>query len=301
MKLAPHPLLAPLSSLYGWGSRTHRSLYEKGTLKSYRSSIPVVCVGNIVSGGSGKSPVVQHLAKLLLSKGYRPVVLSRGYGGTECGPYVVSPDTFAEKVGDEALMHCRMLDTKIPVVISRKRAAGARFIEQQKLGNIVLLDDGLQHYALDRVANILLLDVTDDVAVSRWHGGSLLPAGCMRETLAEALPRCLCVFFVQKVCSPSTPTRLPPAAGSEINKPQFHFSLFPDSFRVLGTSQKRPLEELRGKPVTAVTTPGKDSPTRSFMNSHFNQLVTSRVASSARRSLIEHCSPSCSRIASSYG
>ncbi len=252
MNLAPHPLLSPLSKLYAWGSRTRRSLYERGTFRSYRSTLPVLCVGNIVAGGSGKSPVVQYLARLVQSIGRRPVVLSRGYGGSESGPYLVDQAALPETVGDEALMHYRMLEGRVPVVIARKRADGVRYIEKKNLGDVVLLDDGLQHFALERTANILLLDVTDDDAIARWQSGALLPAGWMRETLEEALPRSLCVFFVQKSESRSSPARSA-AALSTITKPQFHFSLFPESYRVLGSTERKAIELLRGKQATAVT------------------------------------------------
>ena len=149
--------------------------------RPYRPALPVVCVGNLSIGGTGKTPTVLRLASLLAEMGYQPVVLSRGYGGTQKGPVLVNPETHgASDVGDEPLMMAASLN----VVVSRRRDHGARFIENQKLGDIIVMDDGMQNPDL---AKDILLGVFDgEVGIGNQF---ILPAGPLREPFSKGVQK----------------------------------------------------------------------------------------------------------------
>lgn len=166
-------ILYPFSLLYGVASSVKNHLYDTGVLSQYTTSIPVICVGNITVGGSGKSPVVQMIVSKLLSQGKRPVILSRGYGGSERGPIEVKEEHLASAVGDEPLMHKKHFRQTVSVVVARKRAHGAQFIEEKSLGDIIVLDDGYQHRALNRAVNILLIDRSSKEKEHLWRKKTL--------------------------------------------------------------------------------------------------------------------------------
>lgn len=174
-------LLLPLSWLFGVGVAIRNALYDRNILPIYRSSLPVICVGNVTTGGNGKTPFVTFLAQLLRENGCHPVILLRGYGGSESGPTTVSETSTVREVGDEAVLHFQHFAGKVPVVVARDRSSGARLIEQRNLGDVIVLDDGFQHRKLFRDIDIVLHDseVRD----------RLLPAGNLREPLAVALKR----------------------------------------------------------------------------------------------------------------
>jgi tetraacyldisaccharide 4'-kinase len=182
-----------LAGLYRGITATRNWSYDKGYLKSVTSALPVVSVGNITAGGNAKTPLVLYIASLLKEAHFSPVILSRGYRGSECGPYVVSKDDNVSRVGDEALMMATR--AVVPIVVSRARCAGATLIEDQKLGNIILLDDGLQHRALDRSVNLVSIDVSSQDAIDRFIAGELLPLGFFREDRDHALKRADAVIF----------------------------------------------------------------------------------------------------------
>jgi tetraacyldisaccharide 4'-kinase len=159
-------------------SHLRRLLFKLHVLPSYKSSLKVVIVGNISVGGNGKTPTVIALAEHLLSKGVSCAVLLRGYGGTQTQfPYLLQGDDDPHDVGDEPALIARRLN--IPVVIDPKRARGAAFIEQHTHAQVLLCDDGLQHYALQRDIELCVMD-------GRGVGnGYLLPMGPLRESVAR--------------------------------------------------------------------------------------------------------------------
>lgn len=172
-------LLLPLSPLYGAILRLRSAAYRKNALRSHQLGIPVISVGNLTHGGTGKTPLVEALVRDLIRRGRRPAILTRGYGrgGDEAlvlvGP---RPETPVEESGDEPLeLACRL--PGVPIVIDRDRVrGGARAIA---LGaDCVVLDDGFQHLRLRRDLNILLVDAGDP-----WGGGHLPPRGRLREPL----------------------------------------------------------------------------------------------------------------------
>jgi tetraacyldisaccharide 4'-kinase len=171
-------LLLPLALLFGLLVRLRRWLYLAGWLKSTRLPVPVLVIGNIFIGGTGKTPLAIWLAQQLRKAGYRPGVVSRGYGARLDAPRLVEVGATPEQVGDEPLLIAQ--HTGCPMAVGRDRAAAGRaLLAAHPEVNVVLLDDGLQHYALARDLEIMLFD-------SRGAGnGWMLPAGPLREPLSR--------------------------------------------------------------------------------------------------------------------
>ena len=165
-------LLAPLSCLF-WGlSALRRCAFATGIQRVTRLSVPVIVVGNISVGGNGKTPVVLALVKHLIDQGYRPGILSRGYGA-QCQdfPYLVNLDDTATWAGDEPLLMAQQ--SHVPVVIDPVRVRGGQLLATQC--DVIICDDGLQHYALHRDLEIVVMD-------GRRNGnGWVLPVGHLRE------------------------------------------------------------------------------------------------------------------------
>jgi tetraacyldisaccharide 4'-kinase len=169
--------LWPASLLFGALSAVRRLLFRAGWLASHRLPVPVVVVGNIFIGGTGKTPLTIWLVQALQQAGMRPGVISRGHGGDGgdgATVRAVTADSTAQQVGDEPLLIAQR--TGCPVVVGRDRAAAGRaLLAAHPDTDIVLTDDGLQHYALQRDVEIILFD-------GRGAGnGWLLPAGPLRE------------------------------------------------------------------------------------------------------------------------
>ncbi len=181
------PIYALLSHLYGLVTRLRNFFFDIRFFSAYRSSLPVICVGNITVGGTGKTPFVRHLVESLRARGETPVVLTRGYGGRRRGPYLAKASDGAAEVGDEPKM--LLSDTELRVVIARSRVLGAQFIEREKLGSIIVLDDGYQHRWLDRQLNIVCINVADEKACRDFLANRMLPWGIFREPREAALRR----------------------------------------------------------------------------------------------------------------
>lgn len=146
----------------------------------YRPDIPVICIGNAVLGGAGKTPVARDLAEALVRAGHYPHFLTRGYGGTVDGPYLVDPSADrAAAVGDEAMLLARTA----PVWVSKDRAAGARAAQAAGASHIVM-DDGFQNPSLEKTISILVVD-----ARFGFGNGCVVPAGPLRESASAALAR----------------------------------------------------------------------------------------------------------------
>jgi len=168
-------LFVPLSYLFSFVVQLRALGYKKGWLKSTRLSVPVIVVGNITVGGTGKTPVVIWLAELLKAAGYSPGVISRGYGGIASSwPQQVREDSDSRVVGDEAKILARR--TACPVAVGPNRADSAQALIDYHQCDIIISDDGLQHYALQRDIEIALVD-----GERRYGNGYLLPAGPLRE------------------------------------------------------------------------------------------------------------------------
>lgn len=168
-------LFAPLSWLFAGIVRVRGWMYQRDMLKSTRVSVPVIIVGNITVGGTGKTPMVAWLANFLKQAGYRPGVISRGYGGiASVWPQQVRPDSDPRIVGDEA--HLLARHCKCPVAVGPDRVASAQALIDHYQCNVIVSDDGMQHYALQRDVEIALVD-----GERRFGNQMLLPAGPLRE------------------------------------------------------------------------------------------------------------------------
>lgn len=167
-------LARPLAALY-----EHLAAGRRGRQTAAQQSlpVPVIVVGNIVVGGSGKTPMIAWLAEHLCRCGLRPGIISRGHGGRRRGPHLLAPADTADNVGDEPLQLSRQ--TGLPVCIGRDRPAAARhLLACQPQVNVLISDDGLQHYRLPRSLELCLFDGGSGIG-----NGELIPAGPLREPL----------------------------------------------------------------------------------------------------------------------
>ncbi|WP_353242561.1 tetraacyldisaccharide 4'-kinase [Providencia sp.] len=168
-------LLLPLSFLYGLITIIRYAAYKVGLSRSWKAPIPVVVVGNLTAGGNGKTPVVIWLVESLVKEGYRVGVVSRGYGGkAESYPLVLDENTPAAAAGDEPVLIYHR--TKTPVAVAPKRSDAIKALLAVHELDVIITDDGLQHYALQRDYEIVVID-----GQRRFGNGWWLPAGPMRE------------------------------------------------------------------------------------------------------------------------
>ena len=182
------PLLPP-AWLFRGGVALRRLLYFIRVLPTRKASVPVIVVGNLSAGGCGKTPLVIWLSEHLRRRGYKPGIVSRGYGGAvdrrgigRRRPQQARPDSNPYLVGDEPVLLATR--SACPVAVARKRAQAARELAQYRQCDIVLCDDGLQHYGLRRDLEIAVID-----GERRFGNGHGLPAGPLREPVSR-LARC---------------------------------------------------------------------------------------------------------------
>lgn len=233
-------LLAPLGWLWCRLARRRLLAYRKGLKHADRLAVPVIVVGNITAGGSGKTPLTLWLARTLHSAGWHPAVLSRGYGAkVEGEPRRVRADSPATEVGDEPLLLKRRLGEAVEVIVHPERARAGRLALD--LGaDVLLLDDGLQHLQLARDLEIAVVDGARGVG-----NGRCLPAGPLREP-TERL-REVDAVVVQGG---------PPQAG------QWGMRLVPGAAVNLLDGRSQPLAAFRGQPCDALA--GIGHPERFF-------------------------------------
>ena len=174
-------LLAPLGALYG-----ATVAFKARRAKPFDAGIPVICVGNLTAGGSGKTPVAIAVAEMLRAKGHRPYFLTRGYGGSERGPALASRGHSAHVMGDEALLLARTA----PTIVARNRAAGAK-LAREKGATVIVMDDGHQNFTLRKAFSLVVVD-----AETGFGNGYQIPAGPLREPVAQGLARADAVMLV---------------------------------------------------------------------------------------------------------
>ncbi len=165
-----------------------KKLYASGVLKTHRLKVPVIVVGNITAGGGGKTPMVIWLVNHLKSLGYKPGVVSRGYGGKrKVEPMFVTPNANPAASGDEPLLVAKK--TQLPVMVGKDRVKAAKALIKNYHVNVIVADDGLQHLAMGRDAEIVMLD-------AKWRTGNhqMIPAGPLREPLERLNEVDLVVF-----------------------------------------------------------------------------------------------------------
>jgi len=240
------PLL-PFSWLFRLLVAFRRGLYRFGVLRSYALPVPVIVIGNLTVGGSGKTPLVLWLAKRLGEKGWRPGIISRGYAGTAESVQAVTADSPCAVVGDEPLLLARR--SALPVFVGRDRvAAGRALLDVHPECTVVISDDGLQHYRLQRAVEIAVFD-------ARGAGnGRLLPAGPLR----EPWQRLAAVTAVVWNAAPEAQARCAP-----VSSPEFTMRLAGQRFIALSDAQHCcTADDLRGKTLHALA--GIGDPSRFF-------------------------------------
>ena len=171
-------LLWPISLVFGAIIAIRRCLFKVGVFEQTRLPVPVIVVGNIYVGGTGKTPLVIWLSRQLREQGFVPGVISRGYGGDASRVVEINAQMSPDDIGDEPLLILQRAG--VPLVVGRNRVSAARaLLNAHPEVNVIISDDGLQHYALDRDIEILLFD-------ERGIGnGWLLPAGPLRESVTR--------------------------------------------------------------------------------------------------------------------
>lgn len=175
-------LATPLGPLYAAVVKARNRAFDLHPERAERAGAPVVSVGNLSTGGTGKTPLVLHLAEALQARGWSNAIVSRGYGGRrKLDPMEVLPGSDPREAGDEPVLMARRLGPA-RVVVARRRATGAlRALALDPRPGLLLLDDGFQHRGLHRDLDLLLLD-----GVRRWGNGRMLPRGELREPMAGA-------------------------------------------------------------------------------------------------------------------
>ncbi|RMD68942.1 MAG: tetraacyldisaccharide 4'-kinase [Gammaproteobacteria bacterium] len=213
--------LSPLSGAFCLAAALRRRAYRRGWLRVHSLPVPVIVVGNITVGGSGKTPLVAWMARRLREEGYRPGIVSRGYGGQGRGVREVTPASDPFDVGDEPVLLAR--HTGCPVVVGRRRAEAAHRLLELHPCDVIIADDGLQHYALSREIEIAVMD-----GDYRLGNGLCLPAGPLREPKRR-------LEEVDRVI----------VLGEDM-------TLVPAPLENLASGQRRPLATFRGQKVHAV-------------------------------------------------
>lgn len=169
-------VLRPLSWVYKFGFETNKSLYDKGLKKSYTAAVPVMVIGNITVGGSGKTPLLIHLVNYLRDRNVRVGVISRGYGGKGPFPAYVAAQTLPEIVGDEPALIVQ--STHVPMAVGPNRQQSIELLLSQHELDLIICDDGLQHWALNRQIEWIVLDNNRGLGNQK-----LLPEGYLRESV----------------------------------------------------------------------------------------------------------------------
>jgi len=195
MNRAAKIALAPLSGIYGSFVRAGNALYRRKVFRVHQVDAPVISVGNLTTGGTGKTPLVAWIANWAAQSGRRVCVLTRGYRRESSGRVVVSDGSEilvdVNQAGDEALLLAEELKGDAAVICDADRVAAAQWAIENLGSNLFVLDDGFQHQRIARNLNVLTIDATNP-----WGNGFLLPAGTLREP-RQALSRADCVVITR--------------------------------------------------------------------------------------------------------
>jgi len=239
----PHRVLQPLAAIYGQLVSARRALYERGWLGAGHPGVPTVVIGNLTVGGTGKTPLVLWLASRLREAGRRPGIALRGYGGARHAAGLIDAREEAALTGDEPLLLARR--SGCPVATGADRVQAARLLAGQGC-DIILCDDGLQHLALRRDLDVLVID-----GARGFGNGALLPAGPLREPAAHMACADLVVLHGEDERAVLSP-------GTHV----LHMDLAALPLRRLADDEEAPLESLRGATVHALA--GIGHPARFF-------------------------------------
>jgi len=245
--------LTPLSGLYGVAMKARRALYRRGVFQVHKAGVPVISVGNITTGGTGKTPLVEWIARALRRRQKRLCILTRGYGRQHGGRRVLvsnGSEIFADArdAGDEPLLLAEKLKGEAAVICDADRVAAARWATENLGTDLFILDDGFQNMRLARDCNIVAIDATNP-----WGNRRLLPAGTLRESPRQ-LARADCIVITRADSASQTET-----LKSEINqvskgRPVFLSRMRIDGLRKLSSEMKDSrvsANELKSGPVAA--------------------------------------------------
>ncbi len=257
---AAYWMLLPLSWLFAGIVSARRNLFERGVLRSVPVNVPVVVVGNITVGGTGKTPVTIWLALQLKERGMRPGIVSRGYEGlVGRNPRQVTAGSDPDAVGDEAVLMAKR--SACPVVVHPDRVRAAQ--ELAGLGiDVIIADDGLQHYRLARNYEIAVIDGTRG-----FGNGKLLPAGPLREPVSR-LKSVDHVLVNKSVMRSEHAIRELPARLAVTD-----FYLKGTMVRSLDEREEVPLAKFAGRQVHAVAAIGNPGRFFTFLESHVMQVI----------------------------
>lgn len=250
-------LLLPFSFLFRFIVAIRRFLYRKKILKSQQFAVPIIVVGNITVGGTGKTPFVIWLVNYLREKGFKPGIVSRGVGGKQQKtPRWVNSDSDVSYVGDEAVLLARR--SGCPIVIGIDRVAAVKELLSKTDCNVVVSDDGLQHYRLSRDVEIAIVD-----GDRGFGNGSFIPAGPLRESPKRLKE----VNFIVRQISENV-------KNIRKNENEFDMRLISGFlYSVKNPSTRMTLQELKNQTVHAVAAIG--NPKRFFANlkNHHIELI----------------------------
>ncbi|MDA0910009.1 MAG: tetraacyldisaccharide 4'-kinase [Proteobacteria bacterium] len=238
-------ILTPLSWLFSYIVKKRRVKLQKN---AYHSKLSLIVVGNIAVGGTGKTPVVQAICQYLKKRGYHPAIITRGYGGkARHYPFMIDQTTTANICGDEPFMLHQLLQD-IPIVISPKRVEAIQDIEEKlKTVDVIISDDGLQHYAMHRDIEIAVID-----GQRQFGNGLCLPAGPLREPITRLKEVDMMVIN----------------GGGRVkvgNQAQYDMQLMPQSLVSLATCQQFAIDQLlKFEGSTCYAVAGIGNPKRFF-------------------------------------
>ena len=246
-------LLYPVSLAFRAAVALRRAAYGAGLATIRTLPVPVIVVGNITAGGTGKTPVVLWLANYLRGHGYVPGIVSRGYGGTHAAPHRVAPEADPLACGDEPVLLARRSGCEVWIGADRA-AAGRALLAEQPACNVLISDDGLQHYGLGRNVEICVID-----AARGLGNGWLLPAGPLREPPSRL--RAMDAILINSG-STETPAIIPDLPGLTSGR-QFRMTLEGHEFHnLLNPGHRVGAEFFRGRRLHAVA--GIGNPARFF-------------------------------------
>jgi tetraacyldisaccharide 4'-kinase len=255
---ASYRLLLPLTGLYWLLVAARRCLYQLGLIGTQRAVAPVIVVGNITTGGTGKTPVTIWLARELKSRGFSPGIVSRGYGGSKSASSMrVDTASDPATVGDEPVLLARR--SGCPVVVDADRFRAAEMLVEDG-ADVIIADDGLQHYRLARTYEICVIDGARGLG-NRY----LLPAGPLRETITR-------LNEVDQVLL-NGPLRDTEAALSAVEQNSIEFELRASEVSRLNGSLNRPIARFEGTTVHGVAAIGNPGRFFDLLRAHGMQVI----------------------------
>ena len=276
MSLSNSTILVPLSALYSAVTRARLAAYGRGLLSISKLPAPVISVGNLTTGGTGKTPLVEWVCRKIANEGKRVCVLTRGYGRVNPGTQVVVSNgteilTDEREAGDEPFLLAQNLVGLAAVICNPNRLEAGLWAIENLGTQIFVLDDGFQYLRLSRDLNIVTIDATDP-----WGGGSLLPQGRLREP-RNSLSRSDCVVMTRADRNEDINSIMEVVQGLAGDIPVF-------TSRMLTTS----LRNLNGEPLVAPVEPAGAFCGVGNPESVFNQLRREGYAPLFTRAFADH-------------